>query len=207
MVQTSVQGYFADGCGRCDNFATPACKVHLWTAPLGALRELLQEAGLEELMRWGSPCYAVDGGNVLMLTSFKEFCALSFFKGTLLPDPEGLLESPGPNSQAMRLLKFTSLAQVEERREATRALIRAAIEVERSGAKVVFTPGREPVPEELAARLEADPALRAAFDALTPGRQRSHVLFVGGAKQSATRASRVDKCVPKILAGKGFQDR
>lgn len=207
LQTVSVDAYLVEGCGRCDHFRTPECKVHRWTAELVALRALVLGTGLREEMKWGNPCYTLDGGNVLMVAAFKEFACLSFFKGALLPDPAGLLEAPGPNSQAARLVKFTSSAAVEQHREAAVALVRAAIEVERSGAKVEFARSPEPVPEELQARLDADPTLQAAFAALSPGRQRSHILHVSGAKTPAARQSRAGKCVEKILQGKGFLDR
>ncbi len=208
MVTTDVATYFAEGCGRCEHFQTPQCKVHLWTDALQELRSLILAAGLEETMKWGSPTYTIEGcGNVVMLTSFRAYCALSFPRGSLLTDPDGVLEAPGPNSQGGRLFKFTDVQQVRDQAERIRSTLAEAIEIHRSGRKVVFAERPEPIPDELQARLDDDPALEAAFEALTPGRQRSHIIYVGGAKQSGTRERRVEKCVPKILDGKGFLDR
>lgn len=207
MITTDVDVFLADGCGRCEQFATPACKVRRWPEVLAELRALLLDSGLTEEMKWGSPCYTDDGRNVVMLGALKDGCALGFFKGALLADPDGLLESPGPNSQAARQLRFRSVDEVRAKGEATRAFLAQAIAVERSGAKVAFREAPEPEPEELTAVLDADPAARAAFDALTPGRRRSHILHVLGAKQAATRRVRAERCLPKILAGKGFLDR
>lgn len=203
---TSVASYLAEGCGRCDKFQTPECKVHTWADELAALRELLGETELKESMKWGSPCYTLGGKNVVSLSALKDCAVLSFFKGALLPDPEGLLEQPGPNSRHARYLKFFSLEDLEEHREATHALLAAAIEAERQGKQVEGKP-QEPVPEELQAALDADEALAAAFAALTPGRRRSHVLHVSGAKQSKTRVKRAARCAEKIFAGKGFNER
>lgn len=208
MVTRDVETYFTEGCGRCNLFQTPRCKVHLWTDALQELRAMILATGLDETMKWGSPTYTLEGcGNVVMLTSFREYCALSFPRGSLLTDPEGVLEAPGPNSQAGRLLKFTDVQQVRERADLIRRTLEEAIVVHRSGKKVVFAERPEPIPDELQARLDEDPVLASAFEALTPGRQRSHILHVSGAKQRATRESRVEKCVPKILDGKGFLDR
>jgi len=207
MNTGSVESYLTDGCGRCDKYQTPDCKVLTWMEPLMALRKLLKTTELGEQLKWGSPTYTVDGKNVLMLTCFKDFACITFFQGSLLDDPEGRLDKAGPNSQAGRLMKFTSAEQVHRDEEQLLAFVARATELKRSGAKVVIDRSAEPMPDELQDALDADPDLQAAFDALTPGRQRSHILHVGGAKQSATRARRAQKCIPKILAGKGFLDR
>lgn len=207
MNTGTVDDYLAEGCGRCDLYRTPGCKVHRWQDSLVALRAEVLAAGLEEHLKWGCPCYTVDGKNVLMVTAYKEFACVSFFAGALLRDDEGRLESPGPNSQAARLFKFRSAAEVEARRAQLRGFIEQAAALSRAGARVQFARTADPEPEELTALLDGDPGLRAAFDALTPGRQRSHVIYVSGAKQSASRQARADRCVPKILAGKGFLDR
>jgi uncharacterized protein YdeI (YjbR/CyaY-like superfamily) len=207
MNKTSVDAYLRDGCGRCEHYKTPACKVHRWAKELVALRALALETGLTEQLKWGSPCYTLDGKNVFMVVSFKEHCALSFFKGAALVDDEGVLERPGESSRFVRFVKVRSMAELTERRGAVRRLLEQAVALERSGGKVDAKPAAEPVPEELARKLAGDPRLQRAFEALTPGRRRSHILHVSGAKQSATRARRVDKCVPDILAGRGFHER
>lgn len=207
MNTESVDSYLRDGCGRCDDYRTPACKVHRWTAVLARMREVLRASGLVEEMKWGSPCYTVDGRNVAMLVAFRESCALSFFKGVALDDPDGVLQSAGPNARYARVLRFRSLDEAEALRPHAVRLVAQAIAVERAGTKVAPAATLEAMPEELAARLEADPALRAAFDALTHGRRRSHVLHIAGAKQGDTRARRVERCAPDILAGRGFNER
>jgi uncharacterized protein YdeI (YjbR/CyaY-like superfamily) len=207
MNTTGVDAYLRDGCGRCEHYQTPQCKVLLWTKPLEALRALVLAAGLEEEMKWGSPCYTLGGKNVVMISSFKAFCALQFFKGAALEDPEGLLVTPGPNSRFARYLKFTSLEEVKAKRTQVKRFLDQALALERAGTKIAPSKEREPVPEEFARRLAADPELRKAFASLTPGRQRSHVLHVSGAKQSETRERRVDRCATDILAGRGFNER
>jgi uncharacterized protein YdeI (YjbR/CyaY-like superfamily) len=207
MNNTSVDAYLEDGCGRCEHYKTPQCKVHRWTEALVALRAVLLESGLTEEMKWGSPCYTLNGKNVVMLSSFKGYCALSFFKGALLADERGVLAPPGPNSQAARLFKFASAEQVRAHRQLAARYIEEAIEVAKAGAKVTFGQSPEPVPAELQARLDAAPPLKAAFDALSPGRRRSYILHVSGAKQSKTREARAERCIPKILEGKGFNER
>lgn len=207
MNDISVEAYLADGCGRCELYQTPQCKVHLWTDPLVALRERVLASGLTETMKWGAPCYTLDGQNVVMMSALKEFVALSFFKGALLDDVHDLLEAPGPNTRHARLLKFTSVDQVQKRAEAIADYLAQAIANERAGRRVERVEAPEPMPEELQAVLDGDPAAAAAFDALTPGRRRSYVLHVGGAKQAKTRAARAERCIPKVLTGKGFNER
>jgi uncharacterized protein YdeI (YjbR/CyaY-like superfamily) len=207
MNNESVDSFLTDGCGRCDHYRTPACKVLLWTAPLVALRALVREVALTEDMKWGHPTYSVGGHNVVMLNAFKDRCTLSFLDGSSLRDDGGLLELPGPNTQHGRLIAFRSLAEVEARAGQIRDLLAQAVARAESGARPAPRADAEPIPAELEERLLADPALHAAFEALTPGRRRSHVLHVSGAKASATRARRVEQCVPKILAGLGYLDR
>jgi uncharacterized protein YdeI (YjbR/CyaY-like superfamily) len=205
--RTSVDAYLQDGCGRCEHYTTPACKVLRWTDALVHLRALLLAEGLDEEMKWGSPCYTVGGKNVLMLISLKESCGISFFKGAALADDAGLLESAGPNSQLGKLVRFRSIDEVRARHEGVVGLVRQAVALERAGTKVARPAAALTVPGELEACLAADPALRAAFDALTPGRRRSHILHVSGAKGTETRARRAEKCAEDIRSGKGFNER
>ncbi len=206
MNTGTVDSYLQDGCGRCDHYQTPQCKVHLWTPGLVALREVALASGLVETMKWGSPCYTLDGKNVAMLLAFRESFGFSFFKGAAMSDPEGVLESAGPNSNHGRYLKFRAVDEVNARRAQAAAYLDQAIALERAGVKTAPA-ARPDVPAELEARLAADPALRAAYDALTPGRQRSHILHVSGAKATETRARRAEACAAIILAGKGFNER
>ncbi len=180
-----------------------------WTDELAQLRRIVLECGLTEEVKWGAPCFTADGGNVVILGVLNDYCCLSFFKGVLLKDPEGILQAPGENSRSGRLIPFTDVDQILAREETLKAYVREAAENERAGVTVDFATDREdlPVPAELQARLDEDPAFRAAFEALTPGRRRGWVLHFSGAKQSATRASRIEKAAPRILAGKGMHDR
>lgn len=178
-----------------------------WQAELAALRAIVLSLPLEETFKWRGPCYTAHGGNIATLWRFKDACGIGLFKGVLAEDPKGLLVALGENSRSMRAVKFTDLAAVRDAEPALRALITSAIAVEKAGLKVDMPKDDLEMPEELLARLEEDPVLQTAFDALTPGRRRSHILHVAGARQSATRAARVEKCRPKILAGRGFLDR
>lgn len=206
MNTGSVDSYLTDGCGRCDHYQTPQCKVHRWTPGLVTLREVALASGLVETMKWGSPCYTLDGKNVAMLISFKDSYGLSFFKGAAMSDPDGTLESAGPNSQHARFLKFRAPDEASVRRAQAVAFLDQAMALERAGVKTAPA-ARPDVPGELEARLAADPALRAAFDSLTPGRQRSHILHVSGAKATETRARRAEACAEIILTGRGFNER
>lgn len=206
MNRDSVDSYLRDGCGRCAHYRTPECKVHLWTKPLMALRALVRETELVETMKWGSPTYTLGGKNLVMIASFRESCALSFLQGAALPDPGGILESAGPNSQHARLFRVTKATDVTRHAAALRVLLAEAIAFSRAGGKTTPRAAKE-LPEELVALLTKDPRLAAAFEALTPGRQRSYAIHVGGAKQAATRARRAEACVPEILAGRGFHER
>lgn len=182
-------------------------QLERWQAELLVLRGILGTFELEEALKWRQPCYAYRGKNLFILGQRKDACVLSIFNGALLEDPEQQLVSPGENSQSMRYLRFESLEELRAREAPTRAFIRAAISARDEGKVLELTqkPGTE-VPEELEARLEDTPGLREAFGALPPGKQRGYILHVIGAKQSQTRAARVDKCIPRILAGKGFHD-
>ena len=208
MMTTDVDQYLLEGCGRCSLGGTPECKVHRWPGELRKLRSIALESGLTEESKWGVACYTLQGANVLMISAFKEFCSLSFFKGSLLHDAQKLLHTPGENSQASRLFKFTSLQQIDAIEDKVRAYIFEAIEVEKAGLKVEFKAKDElEYPEELLAKFVELPKLEAAFEALTPGRKRGYVLHFTQPKQSQTRVSRIEKCIPKIMEGKGFFDR
>lgn len=177
-----------------------------WPAEMAALRPTLLACGLTEEIKWGKPCYSVDDGKILILQEMKRFLAVMFFKGALLDDHAGVLQSQGPNTRSALRICLTSVDDVTELTETIKDYIGQAIAVEEAGLEV--GPAPEPtLVEELQDRLDADPALKAAFEGLTPGRQREYNLHISGAKQSKTRAARVEKFVPKILQGKGFRDR
>lgn len=206
MMIKDPNDYFNDGCGRCSLHGTDQCKVRTWAIPLVLLREIMLQSGLEEEAKWGQPTYTLKGKNVAMIFSFKDSCGISFFKGVLLQDDAKILVPAGVNSNVARLLKITSAAQVAELEPLIHAYIAEAIELEKSGAKVPKPTEREPMPEALAHWLENDPQLQTAWDLLTPGRQRSYILHVGSTKQEQTQLNRIEKCIPKIYAGKGFNE-
>lgn len=203
--------YFTDGCGRCAKYATPDCKVHRWTEELQFLRAMVLSCGLTEEVKWGVPCYTLKTGkksaNVLILAGFNDYCALSFFKGTLLSDPEGMLEMPGENTQASRMIRFRTRDRIFEREEAIRTLILEAIQLEVEGKKVAMkTTAEFAVPEELAQQFQSMPELKDAFEALTPGRQRAYLLYFSQPTQSKTRVARIARSIDAILQGKGMND-
>jgi uncharacterized protein YdeI (YjbR/CyaY-like superfamily) len=206
-MNPKVDHYFAEGCGRCALGGTPACKVHNWPREMRQLRLLLLDCGLTEEVKWDVPCYTYQKSNVVILAAFKEYCAVSFFKGALLSDTEGILVKPGENTKAGRMIRFTDVAQIVQLEDTLRAYIFEAIEVEKAGLKVPSIPASAlPIPAELQAQFDEDPAFHAAFKALTQGRQRGYLQHFSGAKQSATRTARIEKCRPMIFMGKGMGD-
>ena len=207
-MNPKVDLYLAEGCGRCPLGGTPRCKVRKWPELLETLREILLDSGLEEELKWGVPCYTFQKRNILLMSAFKEYSAISFFKGSLLKDTRGVFMKPGENSQATRQLRFTDVQEAIRMEPILKAYIREAIEVEKAGLKVPFKKVSEfPVPEEFQIRLDELPALRTAFYALTPGRQRGYLLYFSQAKQSKTREARIEKWIPQIFEGKGLNDR
>lgn len=181
--------------------------VKHWKNELHRLREVVLQSELDEGFKWRTPCYMVDGRNIAMIGGFKAHCLIAFFKGALLKDPHGLLVQQGPNTESSRSFQFTSLEQIDRHAGDILDFIRQAIQVEREGIKIDFTTVEEtPVPEEFERRFAENAALKAAFDALTPGRRKAYYLHVAGAKQAATRDARIDQAVPRIMKGKGLHD-
>jgi uncharacterized protein YdeI (YjbR/CyaY-like superfamily) len=171
------------------------------------LRQLMLDSGLVEEIKWGVPCYCLKGKNIAVVAALKDFCSLSFFKGAGLPDPQGILEKPGPNSQAARLVKITSCSQIEKLRPALMDLITLAIELEGSGFQAPKqTPDAMEQPQELLEAFRNEPDFQRSFEALSPGRQRGYLLHFSGAKQSKTRADRIEKHRARILEGLGLHD-
>jgi uncharacterized protein YdeI (YjbR/CyaY-like superfamily) len=179
----------------------------LWRDEMLLLRTIVLEAKLDEDLKWGKPCYSAGGSNIAIFQPFKGCLAMMFFKGVLLKDAKGLLVSNGPNSHAGRRFEFTSTSEITKQRPAIKAYIKEAIEIETSGQKIKTKKRPEPVPDELEDVFEKKPRFKAAFEALTPGRQRAYILYFSGAKQSATRSSRIAKCIPDILDGRGLNER
>lgn len=207
MMTRSIDRYLEAGCGRCPLGGTPDCKTLLWIDPIHAVRDILLDLPLVEEMKWGSPCYTHGGRNIAILSALKDGATLGFFKGALLADPHGLLHKAGENSQSARYLTFTSVKEVAAVSAAIRSYVLEAIANEKAGLNVESKAVTEAdYPEELHQVFAEDPVLKAAFEALTPGRQRGYLIHFKGAKQAATRLSRIEKCVPLIFQGKGMQD-
>src|SRR5882724_12707912 len=179
-------------------------KAKKWQEEMTKLRRISLDCGLTEELKWGKPCYTFQTSNIVIIQGFKEFCALLFCKGALLKDPKGILKKFG--WQAARRIPFTNVRQIAEMERILKTYIREAIEAEKAGLKVNFKKNPEPIPEEFQNRLDEVPALKTAFEALTPGRQRGYILYFSGAKQSKTRESRIEKCMRQILKGKGLND-
>jgi uncharacterized protein YdeI (YjbR/CyaY-like superfamily) len=178
-----------------------------WEKEIHNLRKIALACDLVEELKWGKPCFTHQKKNVAIIIPLKDACALSFFKGALLADPEHILQKIGDHTQAGRWIKFTSLEEIAAVQSILRNYIHEAIEIEASGKKVALKKAADYViPEELQARLDATPKLRAAFEALTPGRRKSYILHVSAAKQAKTRATRAQRCVPMILSGRGFNE-
>ena len=183
-------------------------KANAWREELEKLRAIVLDCQLTEELKWGKPCYVFGKSNVVLMIPFKEYCALLFFKGALLKDAKGILVKAGENSQAARQARFTDVRGIARLEAVLKAYIREAIAVEKAGLKVELKkPADLVIPEELQTRLDQMPALKTAFRALTPGRQRAYVIHFSAPKQAKTRESRVEKCIPQILDGKGMNDR
>jgi len=182
-------------------------KATEWQEEFERLRRICLGCGLTEELKWGCPCYTFEKRNIVLLHGFKEYCALLFFKGSLLKDPEDILIQQTKNVQAARQIRFTDVRQIVKMKPILKAYIREAIEAERDGLKVPLKKTKEfSLPEEFQNKLNKSPALRKAFNALTPGRQRGYLLYFSAPKQSKTRESRIEKYIPQILVGKGFND-
>jgi uncharacterized protein YdeI (YjbR/CyaY-like superfamily) len=178
-----------------------------WQDAYQTLRTIILDTGLNEELKWGQPCYTFEKSNICLIHGFKDYCAVLFMKGALLKDPKGLLIQQTKNVQAARQIRFTSVAEITKLKKTLKSYIYEAIEAEESGLKVEFKKSSEfEVPEEFQTKLDKKPALKKAFYSLTPGRQRGYLLYFASAKQAKTRASRVEKYIPKILEGAGLED-
>ncbi|WP_152270587.1 YdeI/OmpD-associated family protein [Agriterribacter humi] len=191
-------------------------KNEQWQKEIRQMRTIALDCGLEETLKWGCPCYTCptgstgrvdNGANIVLIHVFKEYCAFLFFKGALLQDPNGILIQQTKNVQSVRQIRFTNVKEIVQQKNILKAYIYEAIEVEKSGLKVKLKKTSDySIPEEFQARLNKKPALKKAFEALTPGRQRAYIFYFGQAKQSKTREARVEKYIPKILDGLGLED-
>jgi uncharacterized protein YdeI (YjbR/CyaY-like superfamily) len=182
-------------------------KAEKWREEFKKLRMVCLDSGLTEELKWGKPCYTYRQSNIVLIHGFKEYCALLFMKGALLKDPKGILVQQTENVQAARQIRFTNTREIAEKESVLKTYIKEAIEVEKAGLEVDYKKTSEfVIAEEFQNRLDESPALKKAFDALTPGRQRGYLLYFSAAKQPKTRALRVEKCVQQILNGKGLND-
>ena len=181
-------------------------KAKKWQEEMEKLRRISLDCRLTEELKWGKPCYTFQKSNIVIIQGFKEYCALMFCKGALLKDPKGILIQQTKHVQAARQIRFTNVREIVNMESILRAYIHEAIEAEKAGLKVHFKKNPEPIPEELQHKLDEIPALKTAFEALTPGRQRGYILYFAAAKQSKTREARVEKWMAQILNGKGLDD-
>lgn len=182
-------------------------KAQKWQAEMSLLREIILESELEEDYKWMHPCYTYQGNNIVLIHGFKEYCALLFFKGVLMKDPKGKFIQQTENVQGSRQIRFTNMGEIIELRSVIKDYIQEAVRIEQSGLKVEFKKTTDfNMPEEFRQRLEQNEILKQAFEKLTPGRQRGYLLHFSSAKQSSTRESRIEKYIPKILAGRGIDD-
>lgn len=204
---TEIEDYFTHGCGRCDRFATPNCSTRQWIDGLTALRRICRDAGLSEHVKWAHPTYMHAGRNICVMGAFRGDFRLSFMNASLLKDPEGLLERQGQNTRHPDCIRFTDVAEVDAREPVIRAYLAEAMGYAEAGISPAKETGAVVLPDELVEALDADPELAEAFHALTPGRQKSYVIHLSGAKQAATRIARIAKARDRILAGKGATER
>lgn len=177
-----------------------------WNKEMGTLREIILSCGLTEELKWRLPCYTIDDNNIVIIQPFKNYFAVMFFKGSLLKDPKKILATPG-SSQAIRQIRFANTQEVLKMKSTIKSYIKEAIKIEKLGLKVELKKTKDfKVPEEFQKQLDKNKKLKTAFEALTPGRQRAYIFYFSAAKQSSTRQSRVEKCMPMILKGQGLND-
>jgi uncharacterized protein YdeI (YjbR/CyaY-like superfamily) len=178
-----------------------------WREEMKKLRKIILSCPLTEELKWGKPSYSLEKSNIVLMHGFKEYCALLFFKGALLKDAHGILVQQTENTQSARQVRFTNVREITRLEPILKAYVLEAIEVEKAGLKVEYKKTSEfTIAEEFQNKLDEIPALKTAFGALTPGRQRAYLLYFSAPKQSKTRSSRVEKCLPQILKGKGLND-
>lgn len=178
-----------------------------WQAEMKKLRKIALGCPLTEELKWGKPCYSFQDSNIVLIVPFKNYCSLLLCKGALLKDPKGILVKAGENTQAARQIRFTQAGEINELEPVLKAYLLEAVEAEKAGLKVNYKKaGEHDVPEEFQKKLEQTPALKAAFAALTPGRQRAYLMHFSAAKQTKTREARIEKCMPLILDGQGLND-
>jgi uncharacterized protein YdeI (YjbR/CyaY-like superfamily) len=202
-----IEDYFAKGCGRCDRFATPACATRIWRAGLDALRSICRDAGLQETVKWGHPCYMHAGRNVAIIGALLGDFRLSFFDAALMTDPDGILERQGPNTRHADMIRFKTNEDVARLEPMIRTYLAEAMGYAAAGIRPPRDPQERDLPEELMVAMDADPELAEAFHALTLGRRNSYVVNLSGAKTSATKTARIAKFRQRITVGKGATER
>jgi uncharacterized protein YdeI (YjbR/CyaY-like superfamily) len=204
---TRIEDFFSLGCGRCERFATADCSTRKWAAGLRELRRLCVELGLVETVKWGHPCYMHHDRNVAIIGALRGDFRLSFFNAVLMKDPDGVLERQGPNTRHPDMIRFTDNGRVAAMAQTIRSYLTEAMGYAAAGIKPPKSDTTFELPDELAEALASDPELSEAFDRLTPGRQRSYVINLNGAKKAETRLSRIAAFRDRILAGKGALER
>lgn len=204
---TDIEDFFSKGCGRCERFATADCSTRRWSEGLDALRAICLDAGLTETVKWGHPCYMHAGRNIALLGAFREDLRITFFNAALMKDPKKVLERQGPNTRHPDMIRFTDNPQVSKRKAVVASYLKEAMGYAEAGVRPPKEREALELPEELCDALDADPELAEAFHGLTPGRQRSYVIHLNGAKKPETRIARIIRFRDKILAGKGATER
>ena len=203
---TQIDDFFAKGCGRCDRFATQHCSARIWGDGIAALRCICLDAGLGEAVKWGHPCYTHAGRNIVLIGALRGDFRLNFFNAALMKDPDGLMERQGPNTRNPDSIRFTDAGQVDARLSSLRAYLAEAMSYAEAGVTAEKLPVEIELPDELIEAMDADPEFAEGFHRLTPGRQRSYVIALSGAKASATRVARIEKFRDKVIVGKGANE-
>lgn len=206
ILDPQVDLYLSDGCGRCKYYATTNCKVKKWETELKILRQIVLESNLQETLKWSMPVYTFQNKNIVIISAFKSFCSINFFKGVLLKDNYQILEKQGENSQSSRIIKITTADQLLKIAPQIKEYIFEAIEIEKSGKTVVFNKNLDNIPEELIQKFLSFPDFKHAFEKLSLGKQRGYILYFSQPKQSKTIISRIEKCILKIKNGQGIND-
>jgi uncharacterized protein YdeI (YjbR/CyaY-like superfamily) len=206
-MNAQVDKYLIDGCMRCKYGATIDCKVNKWKEELVILRQIVLESGLKEELKWSVPCYTFNHKNILMMSAFKEYTCLSFLKGALLKDKEGILLKQGEHSQSARIIRYTDPKQIIKQAAILKSYIQEAIEIEQSRQKVVLTKNYESIPVELTNEFSNDSEFKKAFYALTPGRQRGYIIYFFSPKSAQSKINRIEKSKQRILNGIGLNDK
>jgi uncharacterized protein YdeI (YjbR/CyaY-like superfamily) len=206
-MNPKVDKYLIDGCMRCKFGGTPYCKVNNWREELEILRQIVLKSDLNEEIKWGVPCYTSDNKNILIISAFKEYTCISFFKGALLNDKEKILLKQGENSQSARIIKYTNSKQIINQSDIIISYIKEAVALEKSGQKVEIKRNLKPIPDELMNEFNNASEFKEAFYSLTPGRQRGYIIYFSQPKSSQSKKNRIEKCRQNIMSGIGLNDK